>query len=138
MSLCHVILRLLNRVREAERNTGVSINLELSNLKQWLIDVQNKLKSENTGYDGLFIVWDEFTELMRSAVGLRLLTPLQEITEALMSSENNSYFLFITHPSAFNGLIAEEQLKRKVAIIIHTIIWRLYLLLKIMSVNLRL
>ena len=49
----------INRVREAERNTGVSINLELSNLKQWLIDVQNKLKSENTGYDGLFIVWDE-------------------------------------------------------------------------------
>lgn len=103
----------LNRVREAERNTGVSINLELSNLKQWLIDVQNKLKSENTGYDGLFIVWDEFTELMRSAVGLRLLTPLQEITEALMSSENNSYFLFITHPSAFNGLIAEEATKTK-------------------------
>lgn len=30
-----------------------------------------------------------------------------------MSSENNSYFLFITHPSAFNGLIAEEATKTK-------------------------
>lgn len=104
---------IINKIREAEASVGISIRLELSSLKQWLIDVQNKLRESKLKYTGILIVWDEFTELMRSDIGLRLLNPLQEITEAFMNSDNDSYFLFITHPSAFNGLGTEESTKTK-------------------------
>ena len=103
----------ISRIRLAEKEKGLSISLSMANLTQWLIDVQNKLKEDNTGYVGLMLVWDEFTELMRSAVGLRLLNPLQEVTEAFMHADNDSYFLFITHPSAFNSLDSDEATKTK-------------------------
>lgn len=102
----------LNRVREAESQNGVQIRLNLTNLQQWLLDVQNKLKESKvhngSGYDGLLIVWDEYTVLMQSAVGNGLLDQIQEIVEIFSNKENDSYFLFITHPSAFNGLDAEK------------------------------
>ena len=107
----------LNKVREAEVKNGVQISLDLANLQQWLLDIQNRLKEAKAhnpeGYDGLLFVWDEFTVLMRSAVGLRLLTTLQEITEVFTNKDNDSYFLFITHPSAFNGLDEEEAKRTK-------------------------
>ena len=103
---------ILNRVRDAERQNGVQISLSLTNLQQWLVDVQEKLRNDKkkrgTGYDGLLIVWDEFTVFMQSSVGIRLLTQIQEIAEVFTNKENDSYFLFITHPSAFNGLDKDE------------------------------
>ena len=107
----------LNRVREAENINGVQIRLDLANLQQWLLDIQNKLKEDKAkngaGYDGLLIVWDEFTVFMQSSVGLSLLTNIQEIEEVFANKENDSYFLFITHPSAFNGLDKEEADRTK-------------------------
>lgn len=103
----------LARVRQAEAEVGMHVGLKLARLEQWLLDIQQKLR-EQSGYCGLFIVWDEFTEVMRSPVGLRVLTPLQEITETFMRAENDSYFLFITHPSAFDKLEnAQEASKTK-------------------------
>lgn len=103
----------LYRVKEAEEAKQLSIKLKLTNLKHWLLEVEAKLKESSLGYDGFLIIWDEFTEIMRSAIGLRLLTPLQEIVEAFMNRSHDSYFLFITHPSAFNGLESDESTKTK-------------------------
>jgi len=99
-------------VRQALRNGGYDIRLQSNNLKQWIIEVQNALR-EKTDYNGLLIIWDEFTEVMTSAIGTRLLVQIQEITEAMTSEENDSYFLFISHPSALNSLKEEEREKTK-------------------------
>jgi hypothetical protein len=64
-------------------------------------------------YDGLLIIWDEFTEIMTSSIGVRLLVRLQEVAEAMMNVENDSYFLFISHPSALNTINEAEREKTK-------------------------
>lgn len=102
----------LDYVRQALRKGGYDIRLQSNNLKQWIFEVQDALR-ESTDYDGLLIIWDEFTEVMTSAIGTRLLVQLQEISEAMMNSENDSYFLFISHPSALNTLKEEEREKTK-------------------------
>lgn len=61
-------------------------------------------------YNGLLIVWDEFTDVM-DLIGVPVLKELQDIAEKFMNSENNSYLFFISHPSAFNN-IDTEQLKQ--------------------------
>ena len=101
----------LDRVRNAQRTAGIDIRLRGNNIQQWIFEVQNKLHGE--GYDGLLIIWDEFTEIMTSSIGTRLLVKLQEIAESMMSPENDSYFLFISHPSALNSLKEEEREKTK-------------------------
>ncbi len=102
----------LESVRQALRNGGYDIRLQSNNLKQWIFEVQDALR-EKTDYNGLLIIWDEFTEVMTSSIGTRLLVQLQEISEAMMNSENDSYFLFISHPSALNTLKEEEREKTK-------------------------
>lgn len=102
----------LDYVRQALRKGGYDIRLQSNNLKQWIFEVQNELRNQ-TDYNGLLIIWDEFTEVMTSAIGIRLLVQLQEISEAMMNSENDSYFLFISHPSALNSLREEEREKTK-------------------------
>ncbi len=102
----------LDKVRIALRESGLDIRLQSHNLKQWLLDVQDALR-ENTVYNGLLIIWDEFTEVMTASIGIKLLVQLQEIAETMMSSENDSYFLFISHPSALNSLKEEEREKTK-------------------------
>ena len=74
---------ILYRVKKAEDNNQISINLKLSHLKSWLLETEEELKKASLGYNGFLIIWDEFTEIMRSAIGLKLLTPLQEIAETL-------------------------------------------------------
>ena len=71
---------------------GYDIRLQSNNLKQWIFEVQNALR-EKTDYNGLLIIWDEFTEVMTSSIGTRLLVQLQELAEAMMNAENDSYFL---------------------------------------------
>lgn len=102
----------LDYVRQALRKGGYDIRLQSNNLKQWIFEVQDALR-ENTDYNGLLIIWDEFTEVMTSVIGTRLLVQLQEIVEAMSSEENDSYFLFISHPSALNSLREEEREKTK-------------------------
>ena len=101
----------LERVRNAQRIAGIDIRLQGNNIQQWIFEVQNKLHDE--GYNGMLIIWDEFTEIMTSSIGNRLLVRLQEIAEAMMNPENDSYFLFISHPSALNSLKEEEREKTK-------------------------
>ena len=102
----------LESVRQALRIGGYDIRLQSNNLKQWIFEVQNALR-EKTDYNGLLIIWDEFTEVMTSSIGTRLLVQLQELAEAMMNAENDSYFLFISHPSALNTLKEEEREKTK-------------------------
>ncbi|MDY6301298.1 MAG: hypothetical protein SPL96_05330 [Bacteroidales bacterium] len=102
----------LDSVRQALRIGGYDIRLKSNNLKQWIFEVQNELR-KCSDYNGLLIIWDEFTEVMTSSIGVRLLVQLQEIAEAMMNQENDSYFLFISHPSALNSLKEDEREKTK-------------------------
>uniref|UniRef100_UPI004028A0E0 hypothetical protein n=1 Tax=Prevotella sp. TaxID=59823 RepID=UPI004028A0E0 len=98
----------LDRMRMALRNGGYSIPLQTANLQNWLFEVQGELRKQGT-YKGLLIIWDEFTDIVRSDIGLQLLKILQNISEAMMSPENDSYFLFLSHPSALNSLKEAER-----------------------------
>lgn len=98
----------LNRVTQALRNMGINVPIKNSNLKTWIFEVQNELRSQGV-YDGLLIIWDEFTDVMRSELGVPLLKILQEIAEDMMNPENDSYFLFLSHPSALNSLKEAER-----------------------------
>ena len=98
----------LNRVTLALRNMGINVPIKNSNLKTWIFEVQNELRTQGV-YDGLLIIWDEFTDVMRSELGVPLLKLLQEIAEDMMNPENDSYFLFLSHPSALNSLKEAER-----------------------------
>lgn len=102
----------LEAMRNALREGGFDIRLKSANLGQWLFEVQAALR-QKTDFNGLLIVWDEFTEIMTSTIGSRLLVSLQQIAEAMMNIENDSYFLLISHPSALNSLREEEREKTK-------------------------
>ncbi len=98
----------LDRMRMALRNGGYSIPLQTANLQTWLFEVQEELRKQGT-YKGLLIIWDEFTDIVRSDIGVQLLKILQNIAEAMMNPENDSYFLFLSHPSALNSLKEAER-----------------------------
>lgn len=98
----------LNRVTMALRNMGINVPIKNSNLKTWIFEVQNELRSLGV-YDGLLIIWDEFTDVMHSDLGVPLLKILQEIAEDMMNPENDTYFLFLSHPSALNSLKEAER-----------------------------
>lgn len=102
----------LDKVRTALRERQFDIRLTNNNLPQWIYEVQQQLAVQGV-FDGLFVIWDEFTDVMNSAIGMRLLTILQEVDEMLMKPECNSYFFYIMHPSALNAMRAEEREKTK-------------------------
>lgn len=102
----------LDKVRVALRERQFDIRLTNNNLPQWIFEVQQQLSAQGI-YDGLFIIWDEFTDVMNSVIGLRLLTILQEVNEILMKPESNSYFFYIMHPNALNTMRPEERQKTK-------------------------
>lgn len=99
-----------HRVTDTLRAAGLDVRMSNENLKQWLVEVQDRLK-ELGEYNGLLIVWDEFTDVMKDPIGLPVLKELQDVAERFMSEENDSYMFLISHPSAFNG-IDSEQLKQ--------------------------
>ncbi len=99
-----------HRVTDTLRAAGLDVRMSNDNLKQWLIEVQNKLV-ELGEYSGLLIIWDEFTDVMKDPIGLPVLKELQDVAERFMSEENDSYMFLISHPSAFNG-VDSEQLKQ--------------------------
>ena len=87
------------KVMGAQRETGIDIRLASNKLADWFFEVQNELAAQKTkyGYDGLLVIWDEFTDIASSDIGPSLLVALQEIDEKVMNKENNSYFLYISH-----------------------------------------
>lgn len=102
----------LGKVKDVLREERYDIRMDSADLKQWFFEVQNELAA-NTEYNGLFVIWDEFTDMMNSPVGQTILVALQEIDETVMNSENNSYFFYISHPSALNSLTEQERNKTK-------------------------
>lgn len=103
-------LGIFHRVSDTLREAKLDIRLNNDNIKQWLAEVQDRLTEMGT-YNGLLIVWDEFTDVMSDAIGVPVLKKLQEVAQKFMNEESNSYMFLISHPSAFNG-IDSEQLKQ--------------------------
>lgn len=102
----------LSKVKDVLRDSGIDIRLDSEKLSSWFFEVQNKL-AQSTPYDGLLVIWDEFTDVMTSDIGPSLLVDLQRLADETMNAENNSYLFFISHPSALNSLKAEERDKTK-------------------------
>lgn len=100
----------LTLMKSALRESGLHVRLEHENLCKWFFEVQDKL-AEETEYNGILLIWDEFTDVMLSDLGPSLLVDLQELAEATMDAKNNSYFFHIAHPSALDNLKAEERTK---------------------------
>lgn len=102
----------LGKVKDVLRENRYDIRMDSANLKQWFFEVQDELAAK-TDYNGILVIWDEFTDMMKSPVGQSVLVALQEIDETVMNSENNSYFFYISHPSALNSLAEQEREKTK-------------------------
>lgn len=100
----------LRIAKDACRRQGLSVRLRQENLSRWFFEVQNLLR-EKTGYNGLLVVWDEFTDVVKSELGISILVELQLLAEEAMNADNDSYFLFISHPSALDRLSAQERTK---------------------------
>lgn len=98
----------LDYVRESLRKGGYDIRLQSKDLQQWIFEVQNALR-EKTDYNGLLIIWDEFTSIPQSSVGMNLMEQMQKIAEAMMNEENDSYFMLISHPSALGSFNADKR-----------------------------
>ncbi len=105
-------LATLSKVREALRKRKIDIRISNAKLPQWIFEVQTELAAK-TDYDGLLIIWDEFTDVANSDRGPSLLVALQEVDERIMNTDSNSYFLYISHPSALNSLREDEREKTK-------------------------
>ncbi len=99
-----------HKISDTLREAHLDVRLDNDNIKDWLIEIQNKLSEMGT-YNGLLIVWDEFTDVMTSAIGIPVLKELQDIAERFANSENNSYLFLISHPSAFNKM-GSDQMKQ--------------------------
>ena len=98
----------LHSITDTLREMGFSLNLGNDNVRQWLIEVQDKLAELGT-YNGLLLVWDEFTDVMSSPAGLPVLKELQGIVEKFANEENNSYLFLISHPSAFDKMNPDQM-----------------------------
>ena len=99
-------LSVFHRVTDTLRAVQLDIRLNNDNIKQWLSEVEERLAALGT-YNGLLIVWDEFTDVMTAAIGVPVLKQLQEVAQKFMNEESNSYIFLISHPSAFNGVDVE-------------------------------
>lgn len=100
----------LTLMEDALRDAGWNIRMDQENLCKWFFEVQDQLAAK-TDYKGILLIWDEFTDVMLSDIGPSLLVDLQELAEATQQTNNNSYFFHIAHPSALDGMKAEERTK---------------------------
>lgn len=96
------------RARDAQRAASMAILMDHDNVGSWLIEVQNKLR-EISDYNGLLILWDEFTDVMNDSIGISVLKALQTIVHKFSNEENDSFLFLISHPSAFNALSNDER-----------------------------
>lgn len=95
------------KAKTAQRNANINIILSQENAAAWLIEVQEKLRAQ-TDYNGLLILWDEFTDVMSDTIGISVLKALQTIAQKFANEENDSFIFLISHPSAFDKLSNEE------------------------------
>lgn len=95
------------KAKTAQREANLHVVLNQENIGAWLIDVQEKLR-QDTPYNGLLILWDEFTDVMEDSIGIPVLKALQTIAQKFANDENDSFLFLISHPSAFNKLGNEE------------------------------
>ena len=95
------------KAKSAQREANISIVLSQENTASWLVEVQEKLRTE-TGCNGLLILWDEFTDVMSDTIGISVLKALQTIAQKFANEENDSFLFLISHPSAFDKLSNEE------------------------------
>lgn len=98
----------LTLAKNALRKSKIHIMLDQENLCKWFFEVQDEL-AKKTEYKGIFLIWDEFTDVMDLEIGPTALGSLQELTEATMQSTSNSYVFLIAHPSALDKLNAEKR-----------------------------
>jgi hypothetical protein len=98
----------LSLAKNALRNSGLHVRLEQESLCNWFFEVQDEL-AKKTDYKGIFLIWDEFTDVMDLEIGPTVLGGLQELTETTMQAKNNSYIFLIAHPSALDKLKAEKR-----------------------------
>lgn len=96
----------LQKAKVALRDARMNVLLEQDALAQWLIQVQEELRKQGI-FQGLLIIWDEFTDVMDDAVGIPVLKELQTVAQKFMNEENDSFLFLISHPSAFNKLGSE-------------------------------
>lgn len=96
----------LQKAKVALREARMNVLLEQDTLAQWLIQVQEELRKQGI-FQGLLIIWDEFTDVMDDAVGIPVLKELQTVAQKFMNEENDSFLFLISHPSAFNKLGSE-------------------------------
>lgn len=95
-------------VRKTLSQSHIDIKITNSNISKWIFEVQDEVRKR--GYNGLLIIWDEFTTLINNtAFGSSILNSLQKIAEIMQRSENDSYFLLISHPSVFDSLRSQEE-----------------------------
>lgn len=99
---------ILTLAKNALRKSKIHIMLDQESLCKWFFEVQEEL-AKSTEYKGLFLIWDEFTDVMDLEIGPTALGSLQELTEATMQSTSNSYVFLIAHPSALDKLNAEKR-----------------------------
>lgn len=95
------------KAKDAQRSANMAILLGKENVGAWLIEIQEKLRTE-TDYNGLLILWDEFTDVMEDSIGISVLKALQTVAQKFANEENDSFLFLISHPSAFNKLGNEE------------------------------
>ena len=91
------------KAKTAQREANVVFLLREGKIGDWLVEVQNELRNQGT-YNGLLILWDEFTDVMSDAIGISVLKVLQDIAEKFATEGNDSYFFLISHPSAFDKI----------------------------------
>lgn len=96
------------KAKNVSRKANTFILMDHDNIGEWLIEVQEKLR-ETTDYNGLLIIWDEFTDVMDDPIGISVLKALQTIAQKFANEENDSFLFLISHPSAFNKLGVEES-----------------------------
>ena len=99
---------ILTLAKNALRKSKIHIMLDQESLCKWFFEVQEEL-AKSTEYKGIFLIWDEFTDVMDLEIGPTALGSLQELTEATMQSTSNSYVFLIAHPSALDKLNAEKR-----------------------------
>lgn len=102
---------LIEAMRSALREKKLGAQLDSAKLSDWLFEMQDALRAAAPQYNGFLIVWDEFTAVMQSAVGLNVLVALQEISEKMANPANDSYLLVIAHPSALDNIDGKEKTK---------------------------
>lgn len=100
---------LIEAMRGALREKKLGAQLDSAKLSDWIFEMQDALRAAAPQYNGFLIVWDEFTAVMQSAVGLNVLVALQEIAERMANPANDSYLLIIAHPSALNNIDNKEK-----------------------------